>query len=223
MKNTKISKIILAILGIAMLLGGLYTVIYKASYIFFGNAKEVKQIIFEDSFDEYTNKYVEIEVDAVLEHFASQTHTYNFIPVGKDEFYIAWLEDDSLLAVSVKGNNIKEMDRILDETWDYLDYKTDYFTNDTLKLKGELKKMDNELLKYYEEALVSLGAEEAELKIRNLVIDTTESRIINLLASLFLIAIGGFLTYLAFYKEKEIKQEDDYVYSDSNKEDDIQA
>ena len=221
MKN-KISRLLLIFLSIVLIIGALYELANYGGYLFGGKAKDVYEIILEDSFDEYEGKYVSLNVDAVIENYAETTHTYNFIPVGKDQHYIAWLVDDSLISVSVKGGSkSKKMDTIADETWDYLNGVTEDFTQEPLKVEGVLKDLKGELANYYDQII-----DEYEMRdffeIRYLNIDATQTRFTEIAIILFLLVLGSALFYVGITggNKKDIPTTD-FINEEKNREEEV--
>ena len=118
------------------------------------------------------------------------------ITTGKDQYYIVWLDDDSMIALAANGKDVKELDRILDETWDYIDDKAVDLTSDTLHVKGKLVNMSVDEKKFYQESLDYIGVTEDERDIHYYKIDCTDSRLFLILMVVVLCGLGLLLIIL---------------------------
>ena len=193
-----IKKIILLLLGIFLIGFGLITMISSASYIFAGKTRDLNEIAFEGSVDEYENKFVSMDVDAIIDVFAQTRHTINgIIPTGTDDHYIVWLYDDSFIGLSA-DKNTDELDRVLEDTYDCLDEKTEYLTDKTVYVEGRLKPLKGELSGYYQETLNLWGLSILEDKVYLYTVDTTETRLSVLLQSVTSLIVGLVMLAIAF-------------------------
>lgn len=139
------------------------------------------------------DQYVSIPVDAVLANYAETKHTVNFIPVGKDQHFIIWLNGDSMISLTIKNKKtVKELNKICDQTWDYLDGVTDSLP-DTITLRGVIHTMDSEIEGYYDDALDMIGVSDTDMNVYYVTIDCTETQfktVCYLLFCILMIAIS---------------------------------
>ena len=56
---------------------------------------------------------------------------------------------EEIITTSTASNPLWDLTRDIKRTWDYVDGNTDYFTEDTLVLKGQIKKLSGDISKYY--------------------------------------------------------------------------
>ena len=207
-KNT-LNKIIMIIFGVFMLFGALMPFISHGSYMFGGKPKQINEILFEEGlpswnssvFYNYKDKFVSTDIDAVVDIYAETNRTYNFIPVGKENHYIVWLDDGSMMSLAISGKD-KEIETIINSTWDYLDEKSDHLTDKPLHVEGVIKSLSGDVQKYYDEALKYYGIDESVAPIHYYEIDATESRLLNWVTSIIMLAIGSLLLYAALAKPK---------------------
>ena len=199
-KNT-LNKIIMIVFGVFMLIGALVPFISYGSYMFGGKSKELKEILYREDLYSYKDKFVSADIDAVIDVYAETKRTYNFIPVGKENHYILWLDDGSMMSLAISGKD-KEIEEIINSTWDYLDEKSDYLTDKPLHVQGVIKSLGGDVRKYFDEALEYFGIDESVATIHYYEIDATESRLLNWVTSLIMLSIGGLLLYTAFAKPK---------------------
>lgn len=180
---------------------GIGVLVTSGSYAFLGKAMPINEIILEDSFDSHKGDYVSVSVDAAIDAFAETKHTYNFIPIGKDIHYIVWLDDDSMIALAVPNRKSKDIDRIVEETWDAVDKKTSIGSANPIVLNGKLETLGSELTGYYNEVLDYYGIESTSFNIRYFQIDATESRLFIILELLLFFGLGALMSFL-FIQEK---------------------
>ncbi len=184
----------LLIFGILLLAVAAFTVLMNAELIFGQNVSNINKLLEQGTLESNVDSYIEIKIDAVFENFAETTHKTNGITTGKDQHYIVWLDDDSVIAVSVKNKKlVSELERIMDETWDYLDEKTDSLTQNTIEVKGKLRKMNTEMRKYYDEHLDYIGLKEAGFNIHYLQVDCTSSRTTYIIATAIMLVVAVLL------------------------------
>ena len=196
-----INKIIMIVLGAFMLLGAIMPFISHGSYMFGGKPKELSEILYKEELYSYKDKFVSVDIDAIIDIYAETNRTYNFIPVGKDNHYIVWLDDGSMISLAISGKD-KEIEAIINSTWDYLDEKTDYLTDKPLHVEGIINSLSGDVREYYDEALNYFGIDESVAAIHYYEIDATESRLLNWIVSIVMLSIGLFFLYAAFAKPK---------------------
>ena len=100
-----------------------------------------------------------------------------------------------LITVTVHGPLMEE---IMEKTWDYVDGKTEVFTDTPLHLKGKLQKMSLEMKNYYQKSLDYFGITSADRDIHYYVIDCTDSRLLAILitAFFFVVAIPMLISFI---------------------------
>lgn len=199
-KNT-LNKIFMIIFGVFMLIGALMPFISHGSYMFGGKPKHLSEILKTNDLYNYKDKFVSAEIDAIIDVYAETKRTYNFIPVGKENHYILWLDDGSMMSLAISGKD-KEIEEIINSTWDYLDEKSDYLTDKPLHVEGVINSLGGDVRKYFDEALEYFGIDESVATIHYYEIDATDSRLLNWVASLIMFAIGSLLLYAALAKPK---------------------
>ena len=186
----------LLIIGILLLAVGLLCFVSESEMILGTEVSNINKLLSEHSLENNLDSYVELDIDAVVDNFAEMTHKTYGITTGKDQYYIVWLDDDSMIALAANGKNVKELDRILDETWDYIDDKAVDLTSDTLHVKGKLVNMSVDEKKFYQESLDYIGVTEDERDIHYYKIDCTDSRLFLILMVVVLCGLGLLLIIL---------------------------
>ena len=180
------------IMGILFIVGSLAILFGNYEMIFGSNVSNINKLLREGSLDSNVGSYVEADFDAILENFAETTHKVNFIPVGKDQHYLAWMDDESFMAVSVKGKVVKEFERVMEETWNFLESDDAKLTDTPVHVKGKLVKLTGDLKKYYDEALDSWGID-STYDIHYYAIDCTSSQLILIAGVGILLALGAIM------------------------------
>ena len=215
MKKDGIKKVLLGILGAILIIGSIVLLTDSVPYLFNNSAKDVDELITKGEYlSDYENKYVSVYVDFALDKYARTDHKRYAITTGTDYHYGILLGDDSIISVDVSSKKENAMDKIVDDTWDYLDYKRDNLTNDPIVLKGKLKKLGSSLYSYYEELLNDLGIDKNEYQIHYYTIDSTTSPLSETLISIGVLAIGTFMLVSVIKdftnrKEKEVNMMSD--------------
>lgn len=200
-KKNIINKIIMIIFGVFMLIGALMPFISHGSYMFGGKPKQLNEILKTNDLYNYKDKFVSAEIDAIIDVYAETKRTYNFIPVGKENHYILWLDDGSMMSLVISGKD-KEIEEIINSTWDYLDEKSDYLTDKPLHVEGVINSLGGDVRKYFDEALEYFGIDESVATIHYYEIDATDSRLLNWVTSLIMFAVGSLCLYASFAKPK---------------------
>ncbi len=197
------------VVGISFLAFSLIMVLLYGPLMFGTKVTDINTLLRESRLKERVGKYVELDVDAVLENFAETVHKTNGFTTGKDQHFLVWLDDDSMIAVTVTGKNATAMKDIMDATWNYLDEKSDSLTQTPLHLKGKIEELSTQMRGYYQQALDNLGLTSAERDIYYLRIDCTETQLLSLLITGGMFAFGVLMT-LGYFKlrkkEKEASQ-----------------
>lgn len=158
--------IVLLMMGAAMLTD-LETLIRKNN----GSLKDYNTSLVENDYEDIDEGYYEITIDAVFECFATEG------PSGNPDswYYAVWLDDNSIaILVTDEEETAAELDRICDETWDYLNYETDTFTSDPLTLVVSAGSIydDSDLAIMYKQDLENLGITDDNFYIRYAEIST---------------------------------------------------
>lgn len=155
----------------------------------FGKATDINDML-EDGGSPEKGEYVSVGVDAVFDWYAETQYKINgIIPAGSKQHCIMWLDDDSIISLTVKGKkNIEKIDKIIEGTQDCL-----YGTSDTLPsrivFEGKVTDIGSEVKQYYNEVVLGSG-----YTIHYLTIDTTYSKTsIIIYGVVFLLIIGGFI------------------------------
>lgn len=189
MERKKGSSWPILIVAIMFLAFGILSTVLYSDLMFGTKVSNINKLLYEGSIKSNEDSYVEMDIDAVLDNFAETSHKSYGITTGKDQHYLVWLDDDSMIAVSVKSKkDISAMDEIMELTWDYVDGKTDEFTKTPLHLKGKIKQMSTEMRKYFKQSLDYFGITDADRDIHYYVIDCTDSQLsVMLLTGFFFV------------------------------------
>ncbi len=152
---------------------------------------DLNKLLSQGSVSSNIGSMVTVKVDAVLDNFAETTHTRNGFTTGKDQHFVIWLDDDSMIAVSVnKKDEIDALERIMDETWDYIEEKANDFTKQPVELRGKLSEMSVAIRGYYKDSLTRMGATSDTYTLYYYTIDCTESALLSGIIIVFLFVLG---------------------------------
>ena len=168
--------------------------------------RDILDIIDEDG-DIEDGEFVNMGVDAVLDWYAETKHTVNYIPVGKEQHCVIWLDDYTFISMTVKKKDIDEIDELIDKTWGYIDGETDDWPSPII-FSGRIRKMDSEVLKYYNECIDDIVTDRSGCTIYAFTVDTTQSKVKTWLWIIALFAIGAAFTVGAVVKSKHNKEYD---------------
>jgi hypothetical protein len=165
--------ILLIIVGVVLAFLGVCTFIGDSDFIFNG-ADDINTMIEELRLN--PGEYTSVRIDANFGAYAETLHMINgVIPAGKEQHYIVWLDDGSLISVTVKGSSkYDKMDAIEEQTYEYID--NGGTLGKSITYVGKISTISGDLKKYYREALDYLGADDSSANIRYLDIDTTETK-----------------------------------------------
>jgi flagellar basal body-associated protein FliL len=192
------------IIGVLLLLIAACIFIGDSDFIFNG-ADDINTMIEELRLN--PGEYTSVRIDADFGAYAETQHTINgFIPAGKEQHYIVWLDDGSLISVTVKGDSkYDKMDAIEEQTYDYIDNGGSL--GKSVTYVGKISTVSGDLKTYYQEALNYLGAADSDVNIYYLDIDTTQTKgsILGVVA-LFL-AIGILLIVLGIVTIRNAKKQ----------------
>ena len=190
---------------------GLFVIISNSRYMFGGKPADLNELIKENpdiSSSEIEDKdVVSLKIDYSFGNFAIEKNKSYGIPMGEKKFYIIYLEDDSVMAVAVKGDDVRKMEAITNHTLS----QNGYTGASTIRLEGAVYKIvDTDLKKYYDNALTNLGIKGVEgnqIKMRYIYIDASTNRKSMWLVSGLSLLAGIFLLFgeVIFYSIKERK------------------
>ena len=197
----------LLIIGILLLGIGILCLMSESEMILGTEVSNINKLLSEHSLSSNLDSYIELDIDAVVDNFAEMTHKTYGITTGKDQYYIIWLDDDSMIALAANGKRtIAELDRIMDETWDYIDDKTDHFTSDKLHMKGKLVDLTLDEKKYYKDSLDYLGIIDDGRDIHYYKIDCTDSQLFLIIMVVVLVGLGLLLIFLFVNHRKAMRR-----------------
>lgn len=163
-----------------------------------------------DNYKEYSDQWISYEVVGCLGNYAESTESYSFIPTGHEYYYIIWMEDGSIMPMSVSKKADKEyLDALTDATYDYADGTTDTIAIPPRTFIGTVKAQESKVEGYYKEGLNYLDIKEKDgWNINYVLFDCTSTRggTILLVGAVMLIPILGFVSYfVSASKEKKKK------------------
>ena len=180
------------ILGIFCFGYGVYNLIHYAPFFFKGETTDMNQLIANGE-DLPLDTYMTFTTNSVLGNYAETKHTYGFIPIGKDEHYIVYLDDNTFMSVTVKGSTrVKQLDKIAEETWS----SEDYYANSYITLVGRIKSFSGgEIHGYYMDAFSQMGLDTSasDNPVRHLSLDATETRGSQWLWEILFFVVGGLI------------------------------
>ena len=158
-------------------------------------------------------QYVTVGVDAVLGWYAETKHTVNYIPVGKEQHCIVWLDDGTFISMTVKKSACDEVDPIIDDTWDYVDDESGTVQLPTPKVfKGRIRKLDSEERNYYSDAISEIGISRANNTVYDFTIDTTKTKTKQWLWIAVCVLLGTLFVIMAVRTGKKFKAENSGGY-----------
>ena len=183
-----------------LLIGGIFLIIFALclfglnhKYMMSGKAPSINKMLFDNDYnlDSETilkEDYCMLTVNSSLGAFA-ESSTKRAGSSG-DTFYIAFLDDNSVMAVMVsRKKDIEKLDLITSETY----ASQDFYSDHTITVEGKVKKIeDPDVRKYYDEALVDLGIKDVkdnQIKMRYMYLDATENK--EYLWIVFIVCLGG--------------------------------
>ena len=187
-KGPSIATLIVPIMFLAF---GIISLILYSDLIFGTKVTNINKLLQQGTVGANLDSFVELNVDAVIDNFAETSHKRNGFTIGKDQHFLVWLDDDSMIAVSVKSkSDVKAMEDIMDKTWDYIDGKTDTFTDTPLHLKGKLQNMSPEMKGFYQKSLDYFGLTSDDRDIHYYIIDCTDSQLLAILVTAFFFVVA---------------------------------
>ena len=196
--------------GIIMIIGGFF-LIFSIVIPEYKTVKSPAQDIYEINADEIEEgTHISGQIDFVYDYYATETQRetklgittktvedtkrwYIFPVYGKTE------NDTRFLTLRVSPKDYYTLDKIVDETFAYLNAETDTFGETTYTIDARAVKMDRELLQlYYEWYGVDASKDEADSYLVPYVLVPTMDMSMFLLVigvSVILIIIGVLLTF----------------------------
>jgi len=186
-RKIMVRRLIISIILIPVCIVALYlTLIRDWRFLILGETVDIHEAVSSgEDLKNLEGKFVTLRLNSCVgcfgstQHYISRAHAYSTgggIPVGTDYHYVAWLEDDSFLAFTVREQKqIDAANAITDET-----YKAkDGYSVTTYEFTGRLKPINSsELKNYYHTALKDIGVEST--MIRDETVDTNDNRLFNL-------------------------------------------
>lgn len=169
--------------GIALIIISICTFIGNRDYMLHRKPDSINKMLYDNNYELSSDeirkqtRYATLTVNSSLGSFAVEKHRVNGIPMGEDTFYIAFLEDNTVMGVRVgKQNEVDMLEKITSETY----ASKDYYSDNTITLEGKIVQLTNtELKKYYDDALISLGIKDndkSQVKIRYIYIDASQNK-----------------------------------------------
>ena len=164
----------------------------------------------------YKDQWITYDVVACLGEYAEATETQYFIPTGHEYYYLIWMEDGSIMPLSVSKKADREyLDALTDATYDYIDGKTKMIEMEPRTFVGVVKAQESEAVSYYNGSLQSAGiTPTAGYTIRYELLDCTMNRTDYLLLAggVMLIPILGVVVTIVGYKKEKKKVQGEEAY-----------
>ena len=206
MKSKKSSSWVFLVLGILFVVFAVLMAVSESEMIFGTKVSNINKLLQQGTVESNVGSYVELDVDAVLDNYAETVHKWNGITTGKDQHYLVWLDDDSMIALSARKKLVEPLDAIMEKTWDYVEGKTDSFTNTPLHVKGKIVKMSTEMRKYYQDSLDYFGLTSADRDIYYYQIDCTDSQLMMIVILAFFVVMAVLMFVLFFANRTAVKR-----------------
>jgi uncharacterized membrane protein len=201
--NSVVGGVLFIIIGIVLMFLGVCTFIGDSDFIFNG-ADDIYTMIDEQRLN--SGEFTSVRIDANFGAYAETRDMINgVIPVGKEQHYVVWLDDGSLISVTVKGSSkYDRMDVIEEQTYDYINNGGNL--GKSVTYVGKISTVGGDLKKYYQEALDYLGVDETSVNVYYLDIDTTETKESIIGLSLFFLVLGILLIVIEICTIKAAKK-----------------
>lgn len=167
--------------AILAILIGAFTYIYNYQYMVRGKPANVNKMLYMNNYELESEElkkegFVSLTIDSSLGSFATEKHKWNGITTGEDTYYIAFLEDNSVIAVKLhKQSDIDLIEKITGETF----ASKDYVADSTLTIEGAVTSLPYEVDNYYNDALTQLGIngqQNNKIMMRHVCIDASVNR-----------------------------------------------
>ena len=134
---------------------------------------EFSDVLAESGEGKLPRGYVKMKVDALVDIYATYTERHYFI-TRKSDFYIAWLDDDSFITVTVpEGHDSDVLDEIIDDTWDYATGVTNVLTDKSVEYYGFVQPLVDQANELYDERLEECGIDKNENLVRRQMVKCT--------------------------------------------------
>ena len=166
------------------------------------NATDLYELI--DNNEELKSQYVELYVDGVIGNYAETEHRINgIIPSGTDQHYLLWLDDGTFISLTTRNKDLmSKLDAICDNTWYYIDYKTDVLDK-SITIKGKIGSMDTEIKGFCNEWLDELEVSHSDMRYVSINADTSRGSVLGYVGICLLLAAVGVVVFIfAVKKEK---------------------
>ena len=216
--STKASGITFIVLGVVLIIIAAIILITHSGYMISGECIDLQEYITGSKAGQRfpTGEYVKINLNSVIANYAETQHKTNGIPTGKDQYYVALLDDSSFISVKIKGSsNVKKMNDIVDATWNSDDWISSTAYEATGMLKSSIS--NSEIRGFYKDFFqefcdylgISYSDLTSEFEVREYEIDCTDSR--GSLWSIFAIlgGIGAVLIFAGIVTVKKAAKMDD--------------
>ena len=167
------------------------------------NATDLYDLIDDNA--ELKDQYVELYVDGVIGNYAETEHKINgIIPSGTDQHYLLWLDDGTFISLTTRNKDLmSKLDAICDNTWDYIDYKTDVLDK-SITIKGKIGSMDTEIKGFCNEWLDQLEVSHSDMRYVSINADTSRGSVLGYVGICLLLAgVGVFVFINAVNNEKK--------------------
>jgi len=201
----KTSLLIVSIVALVLFGGAAF---FMRDLMFGGVKGTYSEVV--DNYKDYSDQWISYEVVGCLGNYAESTESYSFIPTGHEYYYLIWMEDGSIMPMSVSKKADKEyLDALTDATYDFVDGITDTIAIPPRTFIGTVKAQESKAEGYYKEGLNYLDINEKDgWKIHYVLFDCTSTRggTILLVGAVMLLPIFGFVSYfVSASKEKKKK------------------
>jgi hypothetical protein len=196
--------VLLIVIGVIIAIVGVVTFVAGSDVIFRG-ADDINTMIAENRLEagEFTNVRIDADFGAYRE---TKRTICGFIPVGKEQHYMVWLDDGSIISVTVKGKSTYEkLDAIEEQTYDYM--QNGGYLAQSMTFTGKVTEISGDLADYYQEALDNVGVDESTANILYLDIDTTKTKASVIGWSAVMLALGMILLVVGIVKALPGKKE----------------
>ena len=167
-----------------LFLTGIFAICYAAfimiayhSYLFTGDAIDInKELVdhdYEYTSDNLLESFCKVEVNAGFGSFYTPSSRSNYSFVNKEGgyYYIAYLEDNSVMAIKVKKSDLGALDVITKNTAE------NGKANTSITFEGRVSEMElGKNAKKYKEALEELGISDSDVRIRYIRLDASTNQ-----------------------------------------------
>ena len=141
------------------------------------NLDPINTVLYDESLDEIPDGYYHISVDATMGNFATSMKDNE----ENEYYYVVWLDDGSVAALSVFAKSEKEaLEEITDKTWAYVQSEdgSEQLTDTPLELDVKVSGLTGDTAVLYNQALEKWGINEDNMEIRQVILDAHEGGLI---------------------------------------------